>query len=242
MGAARWWRYSCRARQSAREGRRSVPRIRVLIVDDHEVVRLGLRSLLEGQPGMEVVGEAASAAEAIALAETLGPDVVLMDIRLPGMSGVEACRQIKERNPRVRVLILTSYADSQLLTDAIVAGADGYVLKQVGSDALVTALRRVAAGENLLDPALTGQVFSRLKEAREQEELLAFRGLSEREMRILARIAEGKTNKEIGDELHLSEKTVRNYVSEILAKLGLSSRVQAAAYAARYHIERHAPP
>lgn len=219
-----------------------MPRIRVLIVDDHEVVRLGLRSLLEGQPGMEVVGEAASAAEAIALAETLGPDVVLMDIRLPGMSGVEACRQIKERNPRVRVLILTSYADSQLLTDAIVAGADGYVLKQVGSDALVTALRRVAAGENLLDPALTGQVFSRLKEAREQEELLAFRGLSEREMRILARIAEGKTNKEIGDELHLSEKTVRNYVSEILAKLGLSSRVQAAAYAARYHIERHAPP
>jgi two-component system response regulator DevR len=112
----------------------------------------------------------------------------------------------------------------------------------VGSDALITALERVAAGENLLDPALTRQVFSRLKEAREQEELLAFRGLSDQEMRILARIAEGKTNKEIGDELHLSEKTVRNYVSEILAKLGLSSRVQAAAYAARYHIERHAPP
>jgi DNA-binding NarL/FixJ family response regulator len=219
-----------------------VPRVRVLIVDDHEVVRLGLRSLLEQQPTMEVVGEAATAAEAVALAESLLPDVVLMDIRLPGVSGVEACRQIKARNPRVRVLILTSYADGQLLTDAIVAGADGYILKQVGSDALITALERVAAGENLLDPALTRQVFSRLKEAREQEELLAFRGLSDQEMRILARIAEGKTNKEIGDELHLSEKTVRNYVSEILAKLGLSSRVQAAAYAARYHIERHAPP
>ncbi len=219
-----------------------MPRVRVLIVDDHEVVRLGLRSLLEQQPTMEVVGEAATAAEAVALAESLLPDVVLMDIRLPGVSGVEACRQIKARNPRVRVLILTSYADGQLLTDAIVAGADGYILKQVGSDALITALERVAAGENLLDPALTRQVFSRLKEAREQEELLAFRGLSDQEMRILARIAEGKTNKEIGDELHLSEKTVRNYVSEILAKLGLSSRVQAAAYAARYHIERHAPP
>lgn len=216
--------------------------IRVLIVDDHEVVRLGLRSLLEQQPDMVVVGEAATAAEAEALTEHLSPDVVLMDIRLPGTSGVEACRQIKARNARVRVLILTSYADSQLLTDAIVAGADGYVLKQVGSDALITALRRVAAGENLLDPALTSQVFSRLKEVREQEEILAFRGLSDQEMRILARIAEGKTNKEIGDELHLSEKTVRNYVSEILAKLGLSSRVQAAAYAARYHIERHAPP
>ncbi len=219
-----------------------MPRVRVLIVDDHEVVRLGLRSLLEQHPTMEVVGEAATAAEAVALAERLLPDVVLMDIRLPGVSGVEACRQIKARNPRLRVLILTSYADGQLLTDAIVAGADGYILKQVGSDALITALERVAAGENLLDPALTGQVFSRLREAREQEELLAFRGLSDQEMRILARIAEGKTNKEIGDELHLSEKTVRNYVSEILAKLGLSSRVQAAAYAARYHIERHAPP
>ncbi|MGQ9457207.1 MAG: response regulator transcription factor [Anaerolineae bacterium] len=219
-----------------------MPRVRVLIVDDHEVVRLGLRSLLEQHPPMEVVGEASTAAEAVALASHLLPDVVLMDIRLPGTSGVEACRQIKAHNPRVRVLILTSYADGQLLTDAIVAGADGYILKQVGTDALITALQRVAAGENLLDPALTGQVFSRLKEAREQEELLAFRGLSDQEMRILARIAEGKTNKEIGDELHLSEKTVRNYVSEILAKLGLSSRVQAAAYAARYHIERHAPP
>lgn len=218
-----------------------MPATRILIVDDHEVVRLGLRSLLEQQPHMEVVGEAETAGEAVLLAQRLHPDVVLLDIRLPGQSGVEACREIKEGAPGARVLILTSYTDTQILTDAIIAGADGYVLKQVGSDDLLTAVEQVARGENLLDPALTEQVFSRLREARAQEEVIAFKALSAQEMHILAHIADGKTNREIGEALHLSEKTVRNYVSEILAKLGLNSRVQAAAYAARHHIERHLP-
>ena len=215
---------------------------RILIVDDHEVVRLGLRSLLDQQPGMEIVGEAATASEAIAFSERLQPDVVLLDVRLPGRSGIEACQEIKSRAPRVRVLMLTSYTDGAILTDAIAAGADGYILKQIDSTSLVKALERVSRGENLLDPALTGEVFDRLRQARNNEELLAFRNLSEQEMRILASIAEGKTNREIGQSVYLSEKTVRNYVSDILSKLGLRSRVQAAAYAARYHLERHLPP
>jgi DNA-binding NarL/FixJ family response regulator len=190
---------------------------------------------------MEIVGEAATASEAVAFAERLQPDVVLLDVRLPGRSGIEACQEIKSRSPQVRVLMLTSYTDGAILTDAIAAGADGYILKQIDSTSLVQALERVSRGENLLDPALTGEVFDRLRQARDQEEILAFRNLSEQEMRILALVAEGKTNKEIGQSLYLSEKTVRNYVSDILSKLGLRSRVQAAAYAARYHLERHLP-
>ncbi len=214
-------------------------KLRIVLVDDHEVVRLGLRSLLERHSDLVVVGEAGTANEAIRAVENLAPDVVVLDIRLPGRSGVEACAEIKRRWPKTKIVILTSYADDEVLLDAIVAGAEGYVLKQVGSDDLVQALRRVGRGERLLDPRLTKQVFTKLREMRERERAEAFAGLSERELEVLALVTEGKTNREIGKALHLSEKTVRNYVSDILAKLGHTSRAQSAAYAARHRIEEY---
>lgn len=212
-------------------------KLRIVLVDDHEVVRLGLRSLLERQPDLAVVGEAETAHEAVQAVERLAPDVVVLDIRLPGRSGVEACAEIKRRRPETKIVVLTSYAEDEVLLDAIAAGAEGYVLKQVGSDDLVQALRRVGRGERLLDPHLTDRVFAKLRQMRERERAAAFAGLTEQELRVLALVAEGKTNREIGKALHLSEKTVRNYVSEVLAKLGFTSRAQAAAYAARHRIE-----
>ena len=167
----------------------------------------------------------------------LAPDVVVLDVRLPGSSGLEACRQIKAHWPETRIIILTSFPDDEVLFEAIAAGADGYVLKQVGSGDLVRALERVGRGESLLDPSVTDRVFARIREARRQERANAFASLTKREMQILAHIAEGQTNRKIGEALHLSEKTVRNYVSEILSKLGVTSRAQAAAYAARHRIE-----
>jgi two-component system response regulator DevR len=214
-----------------------VDKLRIVLVDDHEVVRLGLRALLERQPDLVVVGEAETAHEAVRAVESLAPDVVVLDIRLPGRSGVEACAEIKRRRPETKIVMLTSYAEDEVLLDAIAAGAEGYVLKQVGSDDLVQALRRVGRGEKLLDSRLTSQVFAKLREMREHERAEAFAGLSEQELRVLALVAEGKTNREIGETLYLSEKTVRNYVSDILAKLGHTSRAQAAAYAARHRIE-----
>ncbi len=211
--------------------------LRILVVDDHEVVRVGLRTLIGRQPEMEVVGEAANACEALAQVRQLLPDVVLLDVRLPDGSGLDACRQIKHERPDVHVVILTSFAEDEVLFEAIAAGADGYVLKQIGSDDLVRALRRVSQGESLLDPSLTGRVLAKVRQAKKQERSQAFACLTGQEMRILALVAEGKTNREIGDELHLSEKTVRNYVSDMLNKLGLSSRAQAAAFAARNRIE-----
>jgi len=212
-------------------------KLRVLLVDDHEVVRVGLRALVERQPGMEVVGEAGTAREAVSQTGRLAPDVVVLDVRMPGSSGLDACRQIKAHWPETRIIILTSFPDDEVLFDAITAGADGYVLKQVGSDDLIRALERVGRGESLLDPSVTDRVFARLRNARRRERADAFASLSKREMQILAHIAEGQTNREIGQALHLSEKTVRNYVSEILSKLGVTSRAQAAAYAARHRIE-----
>ena len=214
-------------------------RLRVLLVDDHEVVRVGLRALIERQPGMQVVGEAATAREAVSQTGRLAPDVVVLDVRLPGSNGLEACRQIKAHWPETRIIILTSFPDNETLFDAIAAGADGYILKQVGSDDLIQALERVGRGESMLDPSVTDRVFARIREARRQEKAEAFASLTKREMRILACIAEGQTNREISKVLHLSEKTVRNYVSKILSKLDLSSRAQAAAYAARYRIENY---
>ncbi|MBU0492421.1 MAG: response regulator transcription factor [Chloroflexi bacterium] len=213
--------------------------LRVLLVDDHEVVRVGLRALIERQPGMEVVGEAGTAQEAVTQAERLAPDVVVLDIRMPGDTGLVACRQIKVRRPGTQIIILTSYPDDEVLFDAIAAGADGYVLKQIGSDDLVRALERVGRGESLLDPAVTDRVFARMREARQRDRASAFADLTAQEMQILALVAEGQTNREIGNVLHLSEKTVRNYVSEILRKLELTSRAQAAAYAARHRIEEY---
>jgi two-component system response regulator DevR len=211
--------------------------LRILLVDDHEVVRVGVRALIDRQPGMEVVGEANSVRDAVAQAEQLAPDVVVLDVRLPGGNGLQACRRIKARRPETRIIILTSFPDDEVLFDAIASGADGYVLKQIGSDDLIRALERVGRGESLLDPSLTERVFAKMREVRRQERAHAFADLRAQEMEILAQVAEGKTNREIGAALHLSEKTVRNYVSIILGKLNLTSRAQAAAYAARHRIE-----
>jgi DNA-binding NarL/FixJ family response regulator len=211
--------------------------LRILLVDDHEVVRVGVRALIDRQPEMEVVGEAGTVREAVSQAELLAPDVVVLDVRLPGGDGLEACEKIKTQRPDTRVIILTSFPDDHVLFDAIAAGADGYVLKQIGSDDLIRALERVGEGESLLDPSLTERVFSKVREVRHQERAHAFADLSAQEMQILSLIAEGRTNPEIGTVLHLSEKTVRNYVSVILGKLNLVSRAQAAAYAARHRVE-----
>jgi two-component system response regulator DevR len=211
--------------------------LRILLVDDHEVVRVGVRALIERQQDMEVIGEASTVREAITQTEQLAPDVVVLDIRLPGGNGLEACRQIKALRPDTRIIVLTSYPDDEVLFDAIAAGADGYVLKQIGSDELIRALQRVGRGESLLDPSLTDQVFAKMRQVRKQERAHAFADLTAQEMQILAHLAEGETNREIGTAVQLSEKTVRNYVSIILSKLGLNSRAQAAAYAARHRIE-----
>jgi two-component system response regulator DevR len=213
--------------------------LRILLVDDHEVVRVGVRALIERQPEMEVVGEAGTVREAVTQARRLAPDVVVLDIRLPGGNGLDACRQIKAHRPETRIIILTSFPDDDVLLDAIASGADGYVLKQIGSEELIHALERVGRGENLVDPALMDQVFAKMREMRRQERAHAFADLTGQEMQILARVAEGQTNREIGAALHLSEKTVRNYVSEILGKLNVASRAQAAAYAARHRIEEY---
>lgn len=212
-------------------------KLRILVVDDHEVVRMGLRSLIERQPLMEMVGEAGTAKSAVQKAEHLTPDVVVLDLRLPDTSGIEACREIKARVPGSKVIVLTSFPDDELLFDAIVAGADGYILKQVGSDDLIRGLEQVGQGQSLLDPALTKKVFAKMREARRHERTTAFAELTDRETQILARVAEGQTNQEIASALSLSEKTVRNHVSNILSKLYLTSRAQAAAYATRHRIK-----
>ena len=212
--------------------------LRVLLVDDHEIVRLGLRTLLEGHASIQVVGEAGTAAEAVAAVERLHPDVVVMDIRLPGRSGIDACREIKAYWPEVEVLMLTSYAEDELLMEAIQAGAAGYVLKQVGTDELVRAIEAVGRGQALLDPAVTRRVLERVRQAERQADEAAFADLSERELEVLALVAEGRSNPEIAEALYLSEKTVRNYVSTILSKLGLSNRVELATYALEHHIHQ----
>ena len=211
--------------------------LRILIVDDHEVVRLGLRTLLDRHPQFSVVDEAGTAREAVQKALQHQPDVVVMDIRLPGGSGIEACRKITERLPETKVIMLTSYAEDEMLFDAITAGAAGYVLKQIGSDDLVRAIETVGRGDALLDPALVQKVFDRVREAARKEEAAAFADLTEQEMRVLAQVAKGKTNREIAQALYLGEGTVRNYVSSILSKLGLSNRAEAAAYAVEHNIE-----
>ncbi len=215
-------------------------RQRVLLVDDHEVVRLGLRALLERYPDeFQVVGEAASGREALNMVEQLQPDVVVMDIRLPGISGIEACESIVQEHPDIKVIMLTSYAEDEMLFSAIRAGAAGYVLKQIGSDDLVRALRAVGRGEALLDPAVTRRVFQEVRRAVREEEASAFAALSQQEKHVLLLVAEGKTNREIAKALYLGEGTVRNYVSSILSKLGVSNRAEAAAYAVEHNLRDH---
>ena len=208
-----------------------------MVVDDHEVVRLGLKGLLERQPGWYVVAEAAAAGEAVRRAVENRPDVIVMDIRLAGSSGIDACRQIIQQIPDTRVIMLTSYAEDGLLFDAIAAGAAGYVLKQIGSDDLVRAIETVSHGEALLDPSLTSRVLARVREATRKEALAAFADLTEQEIRVLSLIAEGKTNREIAEVLYLGDGTVRNYVSNILSKLGVSNRAEAAAYAVQHNLK-----
>lgn len=212
--------------------------LRILIVDDHEVVRLGLSTLLDRHPGLTVVGEAGTAKEAVQKTILLRPDVVVMDIRLPGGSGIDACRKIIEQAPKTKVIMLTSYAEDEMLFDAISAGACGYVLKQIGSDDLIQAVETVGRGEALLDPTLTQRVFARVREAARKEQQEAFTGLTDQEMRVLAHVAEGKTNREIAEIMFLGEGTVRNYVSSILRKLDLTNRAEAAAYAVEHNLKK----
>ena len=207
--------------------------IRILIADDHEVVRIGLAAMLAAQQGFEVVAQAATGDEATRLTLQHRPDVVVMDIRMPGGSGIDACRAITAARPGIPVIMLTSHADSDALFDAIDAGASGYVLKRIGSRELVDAVRTVASGGSLLDPAVTRSVLERIRNAGRLEEAGAFADLTEQERRVLAHIADGASNRQIADRMGLAEKTVRNYVSNILAKLALESRSQAAAYAIR---------
>jgi two-component system response regulator DevR len=209
---------------------------RILLVDDHEVVRLGLKSLLERHPQFDVVGEAATAREAIEMVGNTQPDVVVMDIRLPGTSGIEACEEITRRYPETRVIMLTSYAEDEMLFSAIRAGASGYVLKQIGGDDLVKAIEAVGRGEALLDPAVTQRVFQEVRRAGKEEETSAFAHLSQQEKHVLLLVSEGKTNREIAKSLFLGEGTVRNYVSSILSKLGVSNRAEAAAYAVQHNL------
>lgn len=213
--------------------------LRILIVDDHEVVRLGLRALLDRHPDFTVVDEAGTAREALQKALLHRPDVVVMDIRLPGRSGIDACRDIVSQLPDTRIIMLTSYAEDELLFDAIEAGACGYVLKQIGSDDLIRAIEAVGRGEALLDPSVTRRVLERVREAARKDEAAAFAELTEQELRVLSLIAEGKTNREIARALYLGEGTVRNYVSSILSKLGVTNRAEAAAFAVRHNLKEY---
>jgi DNA-binding NarL/FixJ family response regulator len=210
--------------------------MRVVLVDDHEVVRQGLKTLIDGHDDLDVVGEAGDVDNAIRQVGYHTPDVVVMDVRLPDGTGVEACREIRSRWPDVKVLMLTSYADEEALVSSIMAGASGYVLKRIDSDDLVDAVRRVGNGESLLDPNLTDRLFARIRGDEPDDPLLA--RLSPQERKILDLIAEGKTNRQIAEELFLAEKTVKNYVSNLLSKLEMSRRSEAAAYAARLQADR----
>ncbi len=207
-----------------------------MLVDDHEVVRLGLKSLIQRFENIDVVAEAGSEDEAVAEALRARPDVILMDIRLDGGSGIEATRKIRSELPNVQVIMLTSFADQELLFDAIRAGAAGYVLKQVGTGELVRTIEAASRGESILDPALTTKLFDAMRSSLEKEESAAFDELSKQEVQVLAQMMEGRTNKQIGEEMFLSHGTVRNYVSNILGKLQVTNRSEATAYAIRHNL------
>ena len=202
--------------------------IRVYLVDDHEVVRQGLRTLLASADDIEVVGEAGSVGMALAEVVDDPPDVLVLDVRLPDGSGVEICREVRSRHPEVAAVMLTSFSDDEAVYEAIMAGAAGYLLKETRGTDLVDAVRRVAAGESLLDPGVTGKVLARLRQGDQEDPRLA--ELTEQERRILALVAEGLTNRAIGEELHLAEKTVKNYMSSILRKLDMDRRTEAAVF------------
>jgi two-component system, NarL family, response regulator DevR len=205
--------------------------IRVFLLDDHELVRRGIRDLLEQEPDVQVVGEADTAQDAKARIPALRPDVAILDARLPDGNGIDVCRDIRSVDPSIRALILTSYDDDEALFAAIMAGAAGYLLKQVRGTDLVSAVRLVAAGQSLLDPAVTQRVIERIRHGPQEPDEL--KSLTDQERRILELVAEGLTNRQIAERMYLAEKTVKNYVSSILAKLGLERRTQAAVFAAK---------
>ncbi|HZY75490.1 MAG TPA: response regulator transcription factor [Jatrophihabitantaceae bacterium] len=203
---------------------------RVFLLDDHEIVRRGIADLLDAEDGITVVGEAGTAAEALARIPAVNPDVAVLDARLPDGSGIDVCRDIRSSMPSVRCLILTSYDDNDAIFAAVMAGASGYLLKEIRGSSLVDAIRQVAAGQSLLDPKVTERLLSRLRNGTEQDPRLAT--LTDREREILNLIADGLTNRQIGEQLFLAEKTVKNYVSALLAKLGMQRRTQAAVFGA----------
>jgi two-component system response regulator DevR len=213
-------------------GMQTTDKIRVFLLDDHEVVRRGLKELLEQDGDIEVVGESGLAQEAIRRIPALRPDVAVLDGRLPDGSGIDVCREVRSLDPSIAALILTSYDDDEALFAAIMAGAAGYVLKQVRGSDLVDRVRRVAAGQSTLDPAVTQQVLDRLRKGPEEDKALA--PLTAQERKILQHIGEGMTNRQIGEAMFLAEKTVKNYVSSLLAKLGMERRTQAAVFAAKH--------
>lgn len=216
--------------------------VRILIADDHSVVRAGLRALLEQRDNFRVVAEASTGEEAVQRAQEYHPDVAVLDIRMPGVSGIEACRRIVETVPGCRVVMLTSYAEDELLLAAIDAGASGYVLKRIGSDELLHAVERVSMGEGMLDPSMTATVFERVREANKAEDASAFADLTQQELAVLALVAEGLTNRQIAVKLFLGEGTVRNYVSSVLSKINVSNRAEAAIYAVKHNISKIVPP
>ena len=205
--------------------------IRVFLLDDHEIVRRGLHELVDSAGDMEVVGEAGTAEEAYGRIPATNPDVAVLDVRLPDGNGVEVCREVRSRTPEVQCVVLTSFDDDEALFDSIMAGAAGYLLKQIKGTDLVDGVRRVASGQSLLDPSVTERVLERLRRGPEQDERLA--RLTEQERKILDLIAEGLTNRQIGERMFLAEKTVKNYVSNLLSKLGMERRTEAAVFAAR---------
>jgi DNA-binding NarL/FixJ family response regulator len=211
--------------------------LRLLVVDDHEVVRQGLVSLLDRREHFQVVAEAGTAAEAVEMARKFEPDLVVMDVRLPDGSGIEACREIRAEFPGTRVVILTSYPDEEAVLSAIIAGASGYLLKQIRGRDLISALEAVGRGESLLDPAVTEKVLDRVRRIATGTYTDEMAQLTQQEQKILLLVAEGKTNKEIASEVFLSDKTVKNYVSSILSKLNLERRAQAAAFVARHRMK-----
>jgi two-component system response regulator DevR len=213
--------------------------IRVFLLDDHEIVRRGLRELLEATPGFEVVGESGLAQEAARRIPALKPDVAVFDVRLPDGSGIEACRQVRSVDPSIAGLILTSFDDEQALATAVLAGASGFLLKDIKGNGLVDAIQRVAAGENLLDSDRANRLRETWRDGSVADPRL--RGLSPQERRILDHVAAGMTNRQIGDAMHLAEKTVKNYVTSVLAKLGMERRTQAAVYAATHQATRQPP-
>lgn len=216
--------------------------VRILIADDHSVVRAGLRSLLERQGHFRVIAEASTGEEAIKLAKEHQPDIAVLDIRMPGVSGIDACRQIIKNVPNVRVIMLTSYAEDELLMAAIQAGASGYVLKRIGDNELVQAVERVSRGEGMLDPAMTASVFAEVRKANQAQHAAAFSDLTPQEMAVLAHVAKGMTNRQIAVKLYLGEGTVRNYVSSVLSKIGAHNRAEAAAYAVKHKISEFVAP